>query len=143
MPARLPTALITAAAALGVAGCAQSSSSPAEGFEGREKPVAEAVEELVAAARRGDARKICDSLVTPALRGRYEQAARAAKRGDCADGVEQSIRDADAFDLELVDVRVAGRRATVRARTKTNADEDPVATLDYVENRGWRLDAVQ
>lgn len=140
MRAPAMTALALAAAVFGAAGCTQATSTSSEDFKGREKQVADAIHELSTAARRADARKICDTYLTADLKRRLTALARTSKRGtDCADQVRDSIRDADAFDLEVKSVRVTGNTATAQVETTTNADRDPTDTVQLVDQRGWRL----
>ncbi len=105
--------------------------------------MAQAIHDLATAARRGDARKICDGYLSASLKADLTRLARTSRRGtDCADQLKDSIRDADAFDLEVQSVTVSGGRATARVLSKTSADDDPVDTVALVDERGWRVSSL-
>jgi hypothetical protein len=132
--------IVLAAAALAPGGCGTTPSNSADHFKGPQHDVAQAIDDLVTAAQRADARKICDQLLTPALRGHLDQLARQTRRGaDCADELKKSIQDANAFDVKVLSVQVAGATATARVRTNVPHGADPVDVLTLANQRGWRL----
>ena len=109
------------------AGCGES--DPATEFQGAEREVATAVEDLQTAAREGEERRICRQLLSAEL-------ARAA--GDCNRAVQQALDETDSSELTVEDVRVSGDRA--RARVKTGTREEQTETYELVrENRRWRF----
>ena len=132
--------ILLAAAALAPGGCGATSGDSADKFKGRQKQVAQAVDDVRDAGRKRDGRKICDSYMTPQLRDRLASLARTSGRGtDCADQLDDSLKDADSFDLKVESISIEGTTATVRVKTKTARDRDPVDTLQFVEQRGWRI----
>ena len=134
-----PIALAVLALAQG--GCGSASNTVPSGLQGREKDAAQAVDDLRKAASRRDARKICDSYLTPELKASLATLARTTKRGsDCADQLKDSLQDADSLDLEVEAVRITGNTATVRVKTNATRGDDPVDTLHLVDQRGWRID---
>lgn len=127
-------------AALGATGCGQAQTKSADSFKGVEKHVATMFDDLASAAKRADARKICDTYLSAALKARLTRLARTSKRGtDCADQLKDSIRDADAFDLDVKSVKVSGSTATATVLSKTTAERDPIDTVKLVDERGWRI----
>ena len=143
MRARRPILLALAATTLGAAGCGPATTTSAGDYKGADKDVAQTVDDLATAARRGDARKICDSLLSAGVKAQLTRLARTSGRGtDCADQLKDSIRDADAFDLKVLSIKRSGGTATVQIRTKTSAATDPVDTLRLVDQRGWRIAAL-
>ncbi len=124
--------VVLAVAALASGGCGAQAANSAKDFTGREKVVAQTVDDLAAAARKVDARKICDAFLTRPLKDRLGGTR-------CADRLHASIQDADAFDLRVESVRLSGARATVRVKTHTSRGQSPVDVLQMVEQRGWRI----
>jgi hypothetical protein len=139
--AALPPILL-AAVALAPGACGSAKKDTAAKFDGREKEVASAIDDLAAAARKGDAAKICDSYLTTDLRARLAALAKTSKRGtDCSDQLGDSIRDADSFDLSIAPgaIKITDSTATVQVKTDVTGTHDPVDTLHMTEQRGWRI----
>jgi hypothetical protein len=137
--AAIPPVLL-AAAALAPGGCGASSSNSADKFQGREKQVAQTVDDLSDAARKRDASKICDELLTTELKAKLAGLARVSKRGtDCADQLKDSLQDTTSLDLKVEDVSITGNTATVKVKTNVSRGSDPVDTLQLAEQRGWRI----
>jgi hypothetical protein len=135
--------IVLAVALMAPGGCGSSTKTNVDKFQGAQKDVAQTVVDLASTARKGDARKICDAYLTAELKARLAALARTSKRGtDCAAQLKDSIRDADAFDVTVESVQVAGTRAIVRVKTKTSAKRDPVDTLQMADQRGWRIAAL-
>src|SRR4051794_7835244 len=104
--------IVLAAAALAPGGCGASSTDSAKDFQGREKQVAQTIDDVSEAARKRDARKICDEFFTPELRAKLAGLARVSGRGtDCADQLKDSLQDATALDLKVEDVAITGNTA--------------------------------
>jgi hypothetical protein len=134
--------VLMALAALAPGGCGATAKKSADRFSGREKEVAQTVDDLVKAAGRRDSAKICDGLLTPALKARLDALARTSRRGTgCADQLKDSLQDVDSLDLKVVPggIRITGDSAVVRVRTDVNGSHDPVDTLRLVDQRGWRI----
>jgi hypothetical protein len=131
-PARLaPLALVVALAA---AGCGQANKDSATKFSGEQRAVAQAVEDLQSAGRKGDAQKICTDLLAPALIEEIRHAS-----GDCAKVLDGALQDADTFEMTVEKVTVDGTRAT--AVVKSDAGKkDRTDTLELVrEGRNWKI----
>ena len=128
---------ILAVAAL--AGCGETDNS--KDFKGAQKDVAQAIDDLGSHARKLDAAKICDRMLTPDLKAKLAVLAtkRSGRGSDCADQLKDSLRDADAFEMDVQSMRIDGSTAAVTVKVKTSADRDPVSTLQLVNQRGWRV----
>ena len=132
--------ILLAAAALAPGGCGASSSNSADKFQGREKEVAQTVDDLSDAARKRDATKICDEFLTAELKAKLAGLARVSKRGtDCADQLKDSLQDTTAIDLKVQDVSINGNTATVKVETDVSRGKDPQDTLTLTDDRGWRI----
>jgi hypothetical protein len=123
-------------AALALAGCGGEGQDSADDFRGAEQQVAEAVEDLQDAGRRGDPERICSELVTAGL-----ARALAAGGASCEDEVQAAMRDISSFELEVADVTVTG--ATARAEVRGDED-DQRATVELArEGEGWRISGLR
>jgi predicted lipid-binding transport protein (Tim44 family) len=103
--ARLAALVLLPALALGA--CGQTSKDSAGNFQGEQKAVATAIEDLQNAGRKGDAVKICSQLLAPAL---VDQINRASKR-PCDKVLKDDLADVDAYELQVQKVTVTGDRA--------------------------------
>src|SRR5436309_441161 len=93
--------------ALALGACGQTAKDSAGDFKGDQKAVAQVVEDLQDAGRKGDAGKICTDLLTPALVTRIQQ----ASSGKCDSVLKDALSDADAFELQVQKVTITGDRA--------------------------------
>jgi hypothetical protein len=106
-------------------GCGQSSST--SDFDGAQQDVAEVVEDLQEAGTRDEPERICDEILARPLRTR-----------DCRAKVDEALKDADTFELDVKSVRISG--ATARARVESGRDGDQVETIELVrEGQDWRI----
>jgi hypothetical protein len=110
-------------------GCSQSADSTGD-FEGAKKDVAQVVEDLQDASVDDDPQKICNEILAPAL-------VRTAE-GGCVRAIDQALKDADTYELEVTDVRITG--ANARARVEAGRDKDQVETIELVKvGRAWKI----
>ena len=101
-------------------------------FQGTEKAVADAVDDLGSAGKRKDEGKICTELLTRELAQRMR-----ARGTTCETEVSDAIADSNDFDLTVEDVAITGDKATARVRGRGG-----VRTLGFVRERnGWRIDS--
>lgn len=127
-------------AAIFIAGCGAAGGSSTEKFKGEQRAVAEAVSDLEEAAQRGDAQRICDDLLAKPVVDRLIEAGRAApEKRDCAQTLDESLKDADTFDLEVTKIVITGPHAVATVRSDAgNKDRDD--NLAFVkEGRNWKL----
>jgi hypothetical protein len=137
---RVALPLLLVPALLALSGCGATNNS--NDYKGAQKDVAQAIDDLGSNARKVDASAICDDLLTTQLKAKLAALAKRSGRGsDCADQLKDSLRDADAFDMDVKRIGIAsgGKSANVVVKVKTSADKDPVGTLQLVDERGWRL----
>jgi hypothetical protein len=130
----LPVVMAVLAAAF--AGCGAQASSAGD-FEGEEKAVAEAVEDIQSAGERQDTDKLCDELLTKAL------ADRIAEGGEsCTEEGVKAVDDANDFDLDATDVTVDGTRAEAKVENK-QGEQTVTTTFELVkEGDQWKLDSI-
>jgi hypothetical protein len=118
---------------LTLAGCgaqAQTSSS-LDKFQGADRQVAQQVEDLESAGKRGKAEDICSDILAKSLVDELNAAGT-----DCAGEMKKAIDDADDFDLEVLDVKVTGDEATATVR---RGDDGPTETMAFTrEGNSWR-----
>ena len=126
---RLVIALITLLLAAAAAGCAQSSSS-AGNFQGAERDVATAIDDLSSAASRKNETKICNELLTK----EFAQSLRSAGT-DCETEMSDALADADDYKLTVKDVSVSGTTATAAVE---NNDKITTFRLQKV-GQDWRI----
>jgi len=133
--------LTVAAVALSIAGCGGTDNS--KDYNGASKDVATAIDDISQHGRKLEARKICDGFMTAELKARLAVEAKKSGRGsDCADQLKDSLRDGDVFEMDVQAISISGRNATAKVKLKTSADPDPVGSLKFVNQRGWRLAAL-
>jgi hypothetical protein len=138
MPRPRPAALVLLALAALLTACTPSSGSgnSASDFRGEQRAVATTVEDLEEAASDGDENRICRDLLAPGL------ARQLSAHGGCAAAVDNAIKNADTFSMDVESVRIAGNRATVRVKFDTG-DRDRTGAIGLTRVRpsaGWRID---
>jgi hypothetical protein len=132
-PIRLVAAL--AALPLVLSACGQSDKNSASDFQGDQKAVAQTVEDLQKASRRGDESKICGRLLAPALVAKIK----AASDGTCEKVLKDALRDVDSFELEVKKVSISGTTATATVTSDTGP-KDRTDTLQLVKDGGaWKI----
>jgi hypothetical protein len=120
-----------------VAGCgAQAETSSADKFsDPDQKAVAEKVEDLENAGRRGQADDICSDILAKTLVSQLDAAGT-----DCATEMEKAIADATEFDLEVQKVTITGNEATAEVK---QGDDGATETMNFTkENGDWRATAL-
>lgn len=131
---RVALALLLTAA---VAGCGtQSQKSSADKFtNGDEKAVAQQVEDLEAAGRRGKADDICSNILSKTLVDQLDSAGTT-----CATEMKKAIDDANEFNLTVEKVTITGSDATAEVK---QGDDGPTETMKFTKEGGqWRATAL-
>lgn len=138
MPSPVRPALLALVAAVALAGCGASDEDSAGDFSGEERLVANTIEDLADAGRENDGTEIC-SLLSERL---VATVRRAAAGDPCADAIEDAVRDADSFDIDVVDVTVDGTAASAVIESTAN-DEEIRETFGLVkQGPRWVVDAL-
>jgi hypothetical protein len=131
-------ALALLVAAVAVAGCtssSQSSSSADKFSDPDQKAIAEKIEDLESAGRRGQADDICTDILAKTLVSQLDAAGT-----DCATEMQKAIDDATQFDLEVTKVTIDGNEATAEVK---QGDDGPTETMTFTkENGNWRATAL-
>jgi hypothetical protein len=121
--------LVLAALASGCAGGASS----ANDFQGEQKQVADVVEKLQSAGETGDAKAICDDILSKALADQIKAAG-----STCEQELDKAIKDADDFDLDVESVTIDGDKATAKVKGRDRG-ADRVRTFEFErEGSSWR-----
>src|SRR3954447_106913 len=118
---------------LAVAGCgAQAPSSSADKFKDPDqKAVAQKIEDLASAGRRGKPDDICSDILAQSLVTQLNAAGT-----DCATEMQKAIEDANEFDLQVQKVTVNGDTATAEVK---QGDKGPTETMQFTrEKNDWR-----
>jgi hypothetical protein len=136
MPRRRRTiAAVLAVLALAAGGCTSSGGSgdSAADFQGEQRRVADAVEDLETAGAEGDQDEMCSRILAVELVDRLEE------QGGCRRLVDSALEDVDTFGLTVESVRVTGDRAVAQVTTDTG-DRKRAATLRLVREGGrWKV----
>lgn len=106
----------------------------AKDFDGEERVVAVAVEDLEDAARRDEPARICSRLLADSLVGRLRRAGT-----NCRTAVDEALDDADVLDLTVEDVTIRGAEATVRVTSGSGGDEKTDTLTLEREGRAWKI----
>jgi hypothetical protein len=131
---RVALALLLAAA---VAGCGtQSQKSSADKFTNAdEKAVAQQVEDLENAGKRGKADDICSDILSKTLVDQLDSAGTS-----CAAEMKKAIDDANEFNLTVEKVTITGSNATAEVK---QGDDGPTETMKFTKEGGqWRATAL-
>jgi PBP1b-binding outer membrane lipoprotein LpoB len=120
-----------------VAGCgAQSSKSSADKFSNPEqKAVAQKIEDLESAGKRGKADDICSDILAKSLVTQLDRAGTT-----CGSEMKKAIDDANEFNLTVEKVTVNGNNATADVK---QGDNGPVEKMQFTKENGqWRATAL-
>jgi hypothetical protein len=121
--------------ALLIAACGTAQTSNTSKFKGPAKDVADLVDKLSQAGRRGDAKTICNDILSKQLLTQLKTAG-----GDCQTEMKDAIRDANDFDLNVRSVKVTGTTATAQVQ---QGDKGQTATFTFVkEGNDWKASAL-
>ena len=122
-------ALLALLLALTLAGCGANDDSAAD-FNGAEREVAEAIEDLEEAATEDEPERICKGLLASKLV--------TTLGSDCAAKIQKALDQTDTFALTVESVRVTG--TTARARVETGLEEEQIEVIELVrEGDAWKI----
>ena len=116
-----------------LAGCgAQASTSSVDRFKDpNERAVAQKVEDLESAGKRGKPDDICSNILASSLVSQLNAAGT-----DCHTEIQKAIDDASEFNLDVVKVTVQGNTATAEVK---QGDKNPTELMRFTrEKDDWR-----
>ena len=123
--------LVVLALLLLLAGCGAANDSAGD-FEGAERDVARAIEDLEEAAQEDEPERICKGLLARELFDTI------TARGDCTEIIQKALDQADTFALTVESVSVTGTNAN--ARVETGLEEEQIEVVELVrEGRDWKI----
>jgi hypothetical protein len=136
MAATTRLAALLCASALTLSACGGADKDSAKDFRGDQKAVAQAVEDLQSATRKGDEAKICTDLLAPALLTKI----RAAQRDGCEPALKTALKDVDSYELTVKRVAIDGTSATATVTSDVGRKDDRTDTLTLVKvGRAWKI----
>jgi beta-phosphoglucomutase-like phosphatase (HAD superfamily) len=116
---RLVALLVALPFALGA--CGQTAKNSATDFQGDQRDVAQTVEDLQSFARKGDTAKICTELLAQNIVARIQS----TSKSTCEKGLKDALADADAFELQVKKVTVAGDKPRPSSRPRAARRSGP------------------
>ncbi len=132
MSRQLLPALLALLAALAFAACGGAADSDQD-FEGAQRDVARAIEDLEEAGQEDEPRRICEALLARALVQQIEDSGT-----ECVEAIGKALDQTDTFTLTVESVRVTGTNA--RAQVETGVDEEKLETIELVkEGDAWKV----
>jgi hypothetical protein len=126
-------ALVALLSALTLSACGSAGTDSSGSFEGQDREVASAVEDLQSAAADDDASEICRTLLAKSLLDQLGSSAA------CQKAVTTAIDAADTTELKVESVRVNGANATARVKSGTG-DAATTRTVQLTrEGSNWKI----
>jgi hypothetical protein len=129
-------ALLALLAALALASCTTSSDSSSD-FEGDQREVASAVEDLQSAASDDDASEICRTLLAKSLLDELQ-----GRGEECTTAVKRALDAADTTELDVQSVQVSGTTATARVESGSGDNATTRTVRLTREGRNWKIAAL-
>ena len=120
-----------------VAGCGtQSQPSSVDRFnDPDQRAVAQKIEDLETAGKRGKPEDICSDILAKTLVSQLDAAGTS-----CANEMQKAIDDANDFDLEVRKITVTGTKATAEVQ---QGDDGPTETMEFAkQGNDWRATAL-
>jgi hypothetical protein len=126
-------ALVALLSALTLSACGSAGTDSSGSFEGQDREVASAVEDLQSAAADDDASEICRTLLAKSLLDQL------GSSDACQKAVTTAIDAADTTELKVESVRVNGANATARVKSGTG-DAATTRTVQLTrEGSNWKI----
>ena|ERR1700754_5114154 len=136
MAATTRLAVLLSAGALTLSACGTTTKDSATDFKGDQKAVAQAVEDLQSASKKGDESKICTDLLAPALVTKIK----AHDKDGCEPALKDALRDVDSYELQVKKVAISGTNATATVTSDIGKDDDRTDTLTLVKvGNAWKI----
>jgi hypothetical protein len=135
-PRLLAAALV--APLLALSACTQAEESSVGDFQGEQRAVAQAVEDLQEAGTDRDGTKICEQLLAPKL----VQSIRSASGTTCPTAIGDRLDDVDAFGLTVQKVQVNGDEAIATVKSDAGS-KDRIDQFTLIrQGRNWRISSL-
>ena len=130
--------LVAASVALALGGCGGDGGDKpgknAKRYFGDQRDVAQVVDNLVAASRSGDTKKICSEIFTV----RFEKSVAAQAGGSCEAQVKRQLA-VPGEDITIQQLAISGTRALATVKEQTGK----TSRLVFVRvDGGWRIDSI-
>jgi hypothetical protein len=136
MAATTRLAVLLCASALTLSACGSTTRDSASDFKGDQKAVAQTVEDLQSASKKGDEAKICTDLLAPALLTKIK----AAQKGACEPAMKTALKDVDSTELTVKKVAISGGSATATVTSDVGQTDDRTDTLTLVKvGNTWKI----
>jgi hypothetical protein len=136
MAATTRLAALLCASALTLSACGSTAKDSASDFKGDQKAVAQTVEDLQSASKKGDEAKICNDLLAPALLAKIK----AAQKGHCEPAMQTALKDVDSYELTVKKVAISGTNATATVTDDVGKNDDRTTTLTLVKvGNAWKI----
>jgi hypothetical protein len=128
-------ALMAAAAVAALAGCSgQAANDSSKDFHGDQKAVAQVIDDLGNAGKKGDGQKICNEILAPALVAKLNQGGRS-----CGAVVKEQFKSANVFTLDVKSVQVNGSQATAEVSSKFDGHDQLRRLRLRKQGQVWRV----
>ncbi len=111
-----PAALLTLVA-LSATACGQATNNSADDFSGEAKAVATTIDDLADAGRNRDGEEICSRYLAQGLVAKIST----SQNKTCKTAIEESLKDVDSFDLEVVKKGITVNGTTATAKVKSDS----------------------
>ena len=133
------TALALCVCALTLAACGSTTPrDSAEEFDGAERAVATAVEDMEEAAREDDPERLCTKLLSERLLASLKE-----QGTNCTTAARDAFKDASSKDLTVDDVTISGETATAKVTSGSGSNEK-TDTLELEKaGAGWRISSLR
>lgn len=134
---RFTISALAAVVVLVLGACGRGEPDSSSKFKGEEKLIANAIEDFQSAGSKRDGDRICRDLLAVEVVRAIEQASGKRK---CAARIEDSLDDADTFEITVRSVSVKGNTATAVVASDAGNEKDRVDTMTLAkEDRRWKI----
>jgi predicted small secreted protein len=142
-PLRLLPVLV--AAALTLSACGQTTKDSSGDFQGDEKAVAQTIEDLQKeSSKQNPGDKICSELLAADLVSKITaQARKGDPKATCSSALDDVMRDADSFELQVKKVAINGTTALATVESDDTGSKKATDTLTLTKaGAGWKISSL-
>jgi putative lumazine-binding protein len=123
------------AGVLTLSACGQTEKNSAGDFKGDQKAVAQTIEDLQKASRKGDETKICTEILAPALVTKIKT----ASNGTCEKVLKDALQDVDSYELQVKKVAINGTSATATITSDTGKHTRTDTLTLVKDGNAWKI----